>query len=509
MQDVPKIVRERLQAATPVTASFSSGNHPDADALTAFAERSLTERERSVVLEHMVHCRDCRDIVALALPAIEPVETATRAPARGWLSWPVLRWGFAAAGVVAIAALGIVQYQKRPEKMATYSPGRVDVAANESANRSGNQAAYEAKDQLSVPPASSRMAKKAENLQPPPPSALADSERADDSTSYDKKSTSRAIAPQVPAAQPRSEIHGAAPVVGGALPHGPRLANAWQQSQQNALQNQNQASAPTASSPFAKQQAAGDLTANLRVPAPSETVEAETQSAQVETKGKNSDALKDLPPAPPRQNEEYASARIGKAKPVVAGQTATGGAPTSPAGVPAPAPSQATGGLLLTSSGPVLRWTISSTGSLQRSFDQGITWQAVDVNANPAYFLDTTSVEIREKPSRAKSVEIREKPSRAKSKEGSKALKRDASAPIFRTVAASGADVWAGGSGGALYHSSDAGSHWTHVTPTSSGAALAGDIVSLEFPDTQHGKVSTSTGEIWTTSDAGQTWQKQ
>jgi hypothetical protein len=487
MQDVPKIVRERLHAATPVA------NHPDADALTAFAERSLTERERSVLLEHLAHCGDCRDIVALALPAIEPVETATTAPARGWLSWPVLRWGFAAAGIVAIASLGIVQYQKRPEKMAAYSPARVDVAANESAKRGGNQAAYEAKDQLSVPPASSGMAKKAENLQPPPPSALVDSEAANDSTSYDKKSTVRQIAPRPYVPQPQSESHHrAAPALGGSLPHGPRLANQYQQ--QNTVQNQ--ASTPASDSPFAKQQAAGDLSAGMRVPAASEAVEVESQTAQLETNGRNLDTaqIKDLPAAPKPADEEDDSARIGKAKPVVAGQTASGGAQAAPAGVPAPAPPQAVGGLLLTSSGPVPRWTISSTGSLQRSFDQGITWQVVDVNADPAHLVDATSVQISEKTSRAKSKEAR--------------LKRDTSAPTFRVVAASGTDVWAGGSGGALYHSPDAGNHWTRVTPTSSGAALAGDIVSLEFPDKQHGKVSTSTGEIWTTSDAGQTWQK-
>jgi photosystem II stability/assembly factor-like uncharacterized protein len=60
-----------------------------------------------------------------------------------------------------------------------------------------------------------------------------------------------------------------------------------------------------------------------------------------------------------------------------------------------------------------------------------------------------------------------------------------------------------------LYHSSDAGDHWLRVAPVSSGAMLTGDIVSLEFADLQHGKILTSTGEIWTTSDDGQTWQKQ
>ncbi len=64
MQNVPKIVRERLRAVTPAV------NHPDADALTAFAEHSLPELERDVVLEHLARCGDCRDIVALALPAM-------------------------------------------------------------------------------------------------------------------------------------------------------------------------------------------------------------------------------------------------------------------------------------------------------------------------------------------------------------------------------------------------------------------------------------------------------
>ena len=77
------------------------------------------------------------------------------------------------------------------------------------------------------------------------------------------------------------------------------------------------------------------------------------------------------------------------------------------------------------------------------------------------------------------------------------------SARTFRAVATNGTDVWAGGSGGALYHSRDAGNHWTFVVPESGGAMLTGDIVRLEFSDTQHGRVTTSVPEVWTTSDGG------
>jgi len=80
---------------------------------------------------------------------------------------------------------------------------------------------------------------------------------------------------------------------------------------------------------------------------------------------------------------------------------------------------------------------------------------------------------------------------------------------IFRAVAANGADVWAGGSSGLLYHSTDSGAHWIRVLPFSGGAILTGDVVSVDFPDALHGRVATSTPEVWLTSDAGQTWQKQ
>ena len=73
MQRVPKIVQQRL-------ASGQAGQHPDADLLAAFAENSLLERERGVVLSHLSRCGDCRSIVALAQPVTDtlPVIAAER-----------------------------------------------------------------------------------------------------------------------------------------------------------------------------------------------------------------------------------------------------------------------------------------------------------------------------------------------------------------------------------------------------------------------------------------------
>ena len=103
MQSVPQIVRDRLRAAA------FEGAHVDADVLTAFAERSLSDRERSRVLDHLAGCSECRGVVALALPPSETTTTVLTPARRGWLSWPAFRWGFAAAGIViiAVAALGL------------------------------------------------------------------------------------------------------------------------------------------------------------------------------------------------------------------------------------------------------------------------------------------------------------------------------------------------------------------------------------------------------------------
>jgi Photosynthesis system II assembly factor YCF48/Putative zinc-finger len=109
------------------------------------------------------------------------------------------------------------------------------------------------------------------------------------------------------------------------------------------------------------------------------------------------------------------------------------------------------------------RWTLSSDGTLQRSLDSGRTWQTISVSSQT----------------------------------------------MFRALAANGLDIWVGGAAGALFHSSDAGQHWTQVRPVVNGEALADDIIGVEFRDALHGKLTSSMEETWITTDAGQTWQKQ
>src|SRR5882762_6197901 len=117
MTEVPKIVYDRLRAALPEQA------HPDADLLSAFAEQALSATEREGVLRHLALCGDCREVVALALPAADVAPpriadedgvrtTVSRAgaPALHKLSfaWPSLRWAALAAGVVVVATVLLV-----------------------------------------------------------------------------------------------------------------------------------------------------------------------------------------------------------------------------------------------------------------------------------------------------------------------------------------------------------------------------------------------------------------
>jgi hypothetical protein len=596
MQNVPKTVRDRLQAAPPPV------NHPDADLLTAFAERSLPHRERTVVLEHLARCGDCRDIVALALPEIESVQTTVRPSPGGWLTWPALRRGFVTAGVVAVALLGILQFQRRAQHAMTASalkqPAPVEIAANEPKKEV---------DRFVAPaPDKNKMQK----LQAPATPAFADSVNGAVAADKEKKNQFHGEAFPAPVALPQ-----AAPVVGGnagaaiggPLPHGPRLLNQYQQ--QNNVQNQIPAPAPPA---FAKQHA-DDIPVNGRVPAASQAVEVSGAATVAATHGANLDAqVAESKPAVQTPSSAYSFDTLSRAKPPTAqtaqeqallrlqvhaapgqiggfvvdssgaavsnarvtitpskqgkpttavtdarGEWLIAGLPTGSYKAEAAAPGFTTSVLALNydanqpkafaftlspgsvsetvevaAAAPQLqtetakigstissneinqlpvsgrdvaqmeavspalqpRWAVNAAGALQRSFDRGNTWQTVDVNANQS--LTTESLEIS-------------KTSRAKAKDAGKASKSDAAALTFRAVSAAGADVWAGGSAGALYHSQDAGNHWTRIVPASAGTVLTGDILTLEFSDPQHGKLSTSTSEVWTTADAGQTWQKQ
>lgn len=445
MREIPKIVRARLSAADSPGAG-----HPDADVLTAFGEGCLPASERTAVVDHLARCAECRDVVALALPASEALQPTMQISRGSRLAWPVVRWAFVSAGAVAIALFGFVEYGHRTAsvRMAKNSAEPYAQARNEAKPAAAAQDKIQANEER-------------------PQASSAGKIRTDLMVPKDKEEA-------VPVPAPRLTRNFAA----GAMAHGPRQTNQWQQ--QNAKSWQ----APTPGSYRldAKQLSGVQPTT---VSGANSVAEVQPQSAQHDVASEALDStIAGNPPAtqPPPPSPSDTEVSRAKSAPAMA----------APARIDAPA--GALQGRSVQALFPVTpTWTVNA-GRLQRSFDQGVSWQDVKITANS----DATA-----------SLELAVASRKAAKQTLKKDKTADSATPIFRVVAANGPDVWAGGTEAALYHSPDTGAHWVRVVPSTAGATLTGDIVALEFSDAQNGRVSTSTGEVWLTSDDGRSWQKQ
>jgi hypothetical protein len=494
MQELPKIVRVRLQRPSPGMAEA----HPDADLLTAFAEQSLTGRERDSVMEHLARCGDCREVLALALPASEVVaaKSGVSTPRR-WFGWPVLRWGFVAAGILAVTSVGVLQFRQRERKTVATSL----IAGNQVADQAVPSSAPA--PQVSTP------------LQAPAPAVTAKP------TEMRKKAEARpqslltkdklAATTKAPFAQSQ-RMHGA---TSGGVGSGASAGSAFGGPIKGfAPAHRDFSSPPTAMPPAtAKQESlprstnetvevtgAAQATQMVEVQAAAPPVT--TQTAQNQFHG---DVIQN-------QAADQAQPLNGRTEAVVRAKTSSAPAPAVPGlmkGLP--------------------RWTISSAGTLQRSLDGGQTWQDVNLTVDTSTSLnlvgrsmpEMVTVESR---SQAKTVTGLETTTDMKSKKKSsgsptakspEAKSADAgpasAAPtIFRalSVSSNAAEVWAGGSGGALYHTVDGGNLWLRVVPSAAGVILTGDVVGIQFADPRNGTIATSNAEIWTTNDDGQTWHK-
>lgn len=455
MAEVPKIVRERLRRASP-------GIHPDADTLAAFAERVLPERERGTILEHLASCRGCREILAVAAPVPEPAQTAVRSWPRPWLTWPALRWGFATAGIAVVASLGVVEHQRHVHpSMALYKAS----VPSEQKNAADSVAA----------PAPPLQDSKKQSEKTKDRALLTTARVAANKSRLRDEVAQGAIPAQAPqtlysySATPASKLRGA---IGGPM-SGPR-AN-FQMNQANQLQqNVNAFNATAQAAPAAAPTA--NLPTNGRSVHQLDQIQAEpVQTAELSVQSQS------LSQQSPQGGTD--EAKVDRAKPletVVMGSSKAYVAITPEARL---ARSASAGGA---------RWTINPTGGLQRSLDQGATWQDVNVNASPA--ASGMTLVANERTDRL---------------ESSAKAEKQAPPIVFRAVAANGADVWAGGANGVLYHSTDGGNRWTRVVPSSKDVILTGDVVSVSFADALHGRIATSTSEAWVTGDGGQSWEKK
>lgn len=174
------------------------------------------------------------------------------------------------------------------------------------------------------------------------------------------------------------------------------------------------------------------------------------------------------PPPPPAlvaQDKEVAAKRAATATAATAQNEAVNvlrAAPqsgqTATAAAPAASPMTLSKAKIFTAA----RWRVSSAGAVEHSAD-GKTWEKVEIDPSVT----------------------------------------------FRAMSSNAGDLWAGGTGGSLFHSADAGRTWSRVKVGDDGMWVSDAITAVDFPNPRHGAVTTQSGAIWTTQDGGRTWQRR
>ena len=445
MPGLPKIVLARLRAksaaagtSTAATANFGGFDHPDANLLAAYVEKNLPDKERTEVLNHLSQCADCREIVALTLPAEEEVAVPARVAGQGlWTPSLMVRWGALAAALGVMAIVAIIRQHPTGRETMISKDVRPDVIAS-------------AQKPAPLPPAESSPAQpKAEAAKKQAEMGAPQSRR--ERASLEKQSVeagSRRGATQVASNEAKEKVTLMAAARPAAAP--PEPANVPLSSLDRDV-SKGQAGGLAGAIP-APPPAAGPVFKTAAAPEKSE-VNAETQAGRSDTAAKTStfDATKDV-----------GAAGVGgiSAKAAV-------GAPRSAArlqeGSQAELAPMVSGNKLKAGPHALLsRWSISEDGKVQH-YEPSSGW-------GEAHIDDRVT---------------------------------------FRVVATLGNDVWAAGSGGALYHSTDDGAAWKRVEVRSGGASLTETIIGIHLGSPQVVTVTAASGARWTSDDGGQHWQKK
>jgi hypothetical protein len=103
MDAVKKLVSGRLKAQ-------AAGTHPDPELLAAFAENSLSGRDRDRMLNHLSACTDCREVLYLAMPDTSEAQgvlaPSSAASSSRWRQPRLaLRWATLAASVLLVGSV--------------------------------------------------------------------------------------------------------------------------------------------------------------------------------------------------------------------------------------------------------------------------------------------------------------------------------------------------------------------------------------------------------------------
>ncbi len=453
MEEVPKIVRERLRKTAKVES------HPDANLLAGFAEKSLTPREQAQVLEHLAVCAECREVVAVAAPEMEVMVAAaagaTRAAAApayaatpnvARTKWPLMRWVTVAACVVVVAGAAFLLRSKTPvaTQRATTEAPKVQTVPQP---KSETETKVEAKLQPAAPIISLDR-EKSELQKVAVARKTGDELRRQELSRNGNGFTGLTASPAVSPPPPPP------PAVAGQASSGPGVsAGAGGGLAVSAIAKADEAKK--------KEEALADkvsMESDANLPrSTSENVEVSSANEMVTVEAAPVQ-LAQVEPAPAKAAGAPTAERAKRADKDSKQPSDTYGWSAGRAAGAAEVGSFAANLKL-----PFVKWTISSDGKLLRSVDDGKTWQPAALSP----------------------------------------------AEILRALSVNGTELWAGGVHGALYYSSDSGTSWQQIRPMAGGQVLTSDIVRIGSSAPKSGVVTTSDKQTWTTVDAGQTWQRK
>jgi Carboxypeptidase regulatory-like domain/Photosynthesis system II assembly factor YCF48/Putative zinc-finger len=514
----------RKLVSASLRAQAAAGPHPDAEALSAFAEQALPDIERKAVLQHISECANCRDVVFLSLPDSAVAQPVLALPSRRFtrfaLGWGTLAAAIAVCAVVfvgtrhheTIANYKVAEPAKEPGRMAAELKTPSDVAEMRTlrddrvATRTG--AVRELERDKMVPTPKHMTAKPAGkfDFDQNEEVRLAPGSNADHAYSIEAPSRSFTVANSRVAGTPSSApAASAAPAAPSPSVGGPGVGG--------LVQNQNAIGGAVGQGLGAGvSQAKGNLNGTVSDPSgaviPNATVTmvgpAGTRAQQADRQGqfafdqlsggsysvtatapgfqtkdlrqvavldgKASNVQVTLNPASSSETVEVSASSQVVNEPAANDQFTQLQVPANQAAVASKAKQKDELKKTSVPSGYASfaktlsvnpQWTLSPSGALLRSLDSGKSWQAVSVGKG-----------------------------------------------TFRALSAVGAHVWVAGSKGILYHSVDFGQSWTKVTPLVGGQTLQSDVTRVDFADALNGTLTTADGEVLATSDSGQTWNK-
>jgi hypothetical protein len=427
-------------------ASAPGGAHPDADVLVAFTEQALSGAEREGVVRHLSRCVDCREAVALSIPPMEAVAP----PKADWEGVPQAE----------TTGGGLRAWFAWPNLRWAAMAAAVVVVASVLVLRpeKQQQSMVDTVDQRAERIASSTdaSAKPATPLADRAVAPVAGTPAKPDKSLAREARASKMIAPQPLRAETRAATDPAAQFADK------KRADSLE-SKRNFSFEADKLAVKVPAAPAAS--ANGGIVASEQ---PAQMIGSSQETVEV-----NGTAADVVQPAP--MEERGLTARneitppIEKAKPAVKEeaqlkkQAQDSGTQNKLAA--AYSNSDTAFGLQRQrskqSKDVIAQWSLSQ-GRLQRSLDAGATWQIALQLQHP-----------------------------------------------LLSFGARGSDVWAGGQTGTLFHSTDGGTTWTMVQPSTKSESLSSDIVAIEVRSPTEIALSTSNNESWTTGDSGKTWDKK